>query len=437
MKKYYITIIIIFILYSCENFNRSSESIIEVEIQKQNKRKPFRTSLLPFSHANIDDISLKGMPKEIDSFSVQYLDLFSQKSLINLRKISRISENEFLNFKSRLYAYSAYSKGKQIVIIDSNFNLDFSDDKKIIFNEELKSELKSKPDKRDSLPQIQINHSTYENGKIAENTSLLNIFPYENYFTYPNNSDEHKFKSRHQLIAEKKEYFYGEFEIRNNAYKVAFKHSLFGTKILFHEKETPFLNRKDTNYKEYELKDIVKLHNNYYLIDSINVDNTQLIIRKVEIKGKAQGHLKDYYLRDFSFDNVVTNEKNSIQGLCSKKKFLLLDFWGTWCAPCIKLTPKLVRMSEEYNSNLNILSIAFQEDKNALINYIAKNGMDDWHNAFIEGNPKGKKIKSSLLQSLRIKSYPTFILIDENMKIVYRGTGEHSLNEIEKIVRKN
>ena len=43
-----------------------------------------------------------------------------------------------------------------------------------------------------------------------------------------------------------------------------------------------------------------------------------------------------------------------------KEKYVLLDFWGTWCGPCIKLIPDLKQLQKKYK-DLVIVSIACYE----------------------------------------------------------------------------
>jgi len=39
-------------------------------------------------------------------------------------------------------------------------------------------------------------------------------------------------------------------------------------------------------------------------------------------------------------------------------KLLLLDFWATWCAPCIASFPHLEEIQDKYNSELQIIAIS-------------------------------------------------------------------------------
>ena len=61
-----------------------------------------------------------------------------------------------------------------------------------------------------------------------------------------------------------------------------------------------------------------------------------------------------------------------------KGKFVLLDFWGHWCSPCIKAFPQLVDIHERYQGKLNIVGIAAEHSDDK----------DKWINAINKGNAK-------------------------------------------------
>lgn len=47
-------------------------------------------------------------------------------------------------------------------------------------------------------------------------------------------------------------------------------------------------------------------------------------------------------------------------------KYVLLNFWATWCVPCVQEVPSLNRLQQEFESNgLVVLGISVDEDKDA------------------------------------------------------------------------
>jgi thiol-disulfide isomerase/thioredoxin len=73
---------------------------------------------------------------------------------------------------------------------------------------------------------------------------------------------------------------------------------------------------------------------------------------------------------DFSFPGVLNNVEN-ISSLGSvKKDIIILDFFGTWCIPCIKALPHLKALQEKFNDQLGILLIS-NEPKSKLEKFIS------------------------------------------------------------------
>lgn len=57
-----------------------------------------------------------------------------------------------------------------------------------------------------------------------------------------------------------------------------------------------------------------------------------------------------------------------------KGKILVLNFWATWCAPCIEEMPSLNRLAERYaGKGLEIVAISVDEDPDAYRDFLAKN----------------------------------------------------------------
>ena len=50
-------------------------------------------------------------------------------------------------------------------------------------------------------------------------------------------------------------------------------------------------------------------------------------------------------------------------------KLVVVDFWATWCGPCMQMVPHMVELNQKYGSKgLQIIGISLDEDRQAMIN---------------------------------------------------------------------
>lgn len=49
-----------------------------------------------------------------------------------------------------------------------------------------------------------------------------------------------------------------------------------------------------------------------------------------------------------------------------KGKLLILDFWATWCSPCIAMRPKMEEMQRQFDDKLQFLSVTYQKEEEVL-----------------------------------------------------------------------
>ncbi len=103
-----------------------------------------------------------------------------------------------------------------------------------------------------------------------------------------------------------------------------------------------------------------------------------------------------------------------------KGKYVLVDFWATWCAPCIEKIPTIKKIRDDYDTNyLEIISITYDRDSIKFINGIKQYELNWLH---IFGNPQIKNAYGDT-------PIPALYLIDPNGKICYSSWE----NPIEKI----
>src|SRR6185436_14971731 len=106
-------------------------------------------------------------------------------------------------------------------------------------------------------------------------------------------------------------------------------------------------------------------------------------------------------------------------------KVVLLDFWGTWCPPCVAAVPTLRNWSRRMeNSPFVLVSISTDSDEPALRQFIEKNQMS-WPQVWDKEHELSRKCK--------VEGYPTYLLVSHEGEILYvtRGWGPRIEQELQ------
>lgn len=112
---------------------------------------------------------------------------------------------------------------------------------------------------------------------------------------------------------------------------------------------------------------------------------------------------KDYHGQPFKL--------STLQG-----KYVLIDFWGTWCHPCLEGMPKMKEYQDKYKEKLTLVGIA--KDKESFWRtWLASKPEYDWIQLL------DQESQSQVLK-FNVNGFPTKILISPDGKILARFMGE-------------
>lgn len=98
----------------------------------------------------------------------------------------------------------------------------------------------------------------------------------------------------------------------------------------------------------------------------------------------------------------------------TRHKYTLIEFWSTYCIPCISEMPNLIEAKKTYKEKgfeVLMVSLDRQDDLGRWKGVVAALKMDD---SFVNTNDEGKRLATSL----NIKQIPVNYLVDSNGKII-------------------
>ena len=112
-------------------------------------------------------------------------------------------------------------------------------------------------------------------------------------------------------------------------------------------------------------------------------------------------------------------------------KYVLLDFWASWCPPCRRENPNVVKAFQEYeDKNFTIIGISLDNNKDKWMKAIADDNLTWTHVSDL------KYWDSEIPALYGVRGIPANILLDPNGVIIARNiTGEDLHKTLQEVIK--
>ena len=137
----------------------------------------------------------------------------------------------------------------------------------------------------------------------------------------------------------------------------------------------------------------------------------------LRVQASASG---DYQLRDMDGNLYRVSDYRG--------KWLIINFWATWCAPCIKEIPELERFYQENRSSAQVWGVTFEDtDKTEILEYINRLGVT---------YPILGYSQDPLTGFGTVTVLPTTFVIDTNGLFFHRFEGPVTRQDLSSVIRR-
>lgn len=174
--------------------------------------------------------------------------------------------------------------------------------------------------------------------------------------------------------------------------------------------------------------EIIEFCGRNFLVNSLS--NSQIDFTPTDLKLAKPGEMVPRF--SFTLLSGTTLTDDTLKG-----KIYVLDFWASWCVPCVKNLPQITRLKGEYKDRVNIYSINVDvaSKRKQAEEIIRKYDLTDLSaiRGFGDDDPFWKTFGGANLNRL---SVPLYVLVDDRGTVLYAAHGGEGLGELTSVLEK-
>ena len=148
--------------------------------------------------------------------------------------------------------------------------------------------------------------------------------------------------------------------------------------------------------------------------------NTLTIMSKAEAAEISEGVAAP----DFAFTDLATGRTLKLSDLRDKPVYL--NFWATWCPPCVKELPHIQAKYEQYKDRINFVAISLDGEQEAPAQFIPSRGYTF---------PVGYGNEREISRAYNVEAIPMSFIIDTNGVVKAKIVGSMDEADLERFLQ--
>jgi thiol-disulfide isomerase/thioredoxin len=417
-------------LLLCLTLRALGQEVLEVPVSSQSGYGVFHASMAAVGPETEDSpikLGLKGIPKRLRNIKRHHL-IVDEKQFFYQSYLANTISKEMFDMRMQLLNYepkenelsekplrsSVYiltgedEKGRRVWMADTDTDLNFSGEKArplLTYSEPFNFEkYKSFSDNA-----VQVKYQRLIDGKVVEETFPLAVV----------GSPEGEY-----ILFNHPKYYTAKINVDGKVYETAVESASFLSKSLDEGNNSMLVLTGKAKDKTVDLSTPVRPNQYFFLggdvYQYLGVDEKKMVMRisRVQNADLVRSAQIGFSTLDFSGTDFTSGSVMAMEQL--KGKYVLLDFWATWCAPCIKEFPRLKDLTARYDSSkfvvLGIIGHSKPEDVTKLI---------DKHQL-----TWSQILSDEIVKQHGVMSYPSTLLISPEGKVIIKDIKGEELEKV-------